>query len=76
MNVTSVENGELVMCDTCGWELSAEEVESLGDECTKCNKLRHFVCSRCDDRFERLDECKAHPSHCESCGEADRQRAA
>jgi hypothetical protein len=69
MNAT-VENEELLWCETCGWELSDDEVESLGDECRACHAKRHFTCTGCTDQFERVDECKAHPGHCESCGEA------
>jgi RNA polymerase-binding transcription factor DksA len=70
MNATKIESDELVMCDTCGWELSADEVETLGDECRTCYAKRHFECTKCTDAFELVDECKAHPGHCESCGEA------
>jgi predicted Zn-ribbon and HTH transcriptional regulator len=61
---------ELVMCVTCGFELSDDEVEALGDECKACHAKRHFECAGCTDLFELVDESKAHPGHCESCAES------
>jgi hypothetical protein len=65
-----VDEDLLVMCAVCGWELFPHEVEQFDDECAKCHAKRHFTCVVCTDQLEKVDECKAHPGHCESCGEA------
>jgi hypothetical protein len=61
---------EIVFCDTCNQELTDSEAHDLGDECRACHALRHFTCAGCTDLFELVDECKAHPGHCESCAES------
>lgn len=68
------ETAKTVVCNICGKELSADEVEHFDEQilCSECLNSETLICEECGERFWRCDNCRTESQPlCGDCRDED-----